>query len=317
MTSTVGVEDHPTWSPDGRTLAYESNETGNWDIWLTQVGGQAVNRTADHSGHDLYASWSPDGRWIAFWSSRNGGGYFVMPALGGAPVQLIDDSGKDLFYHSAPEWSSDSTRLAAVWYQESGNARVTVAIVSVVTREVQRLNLPGVEESRLDVSWSRDGRYLAYVDAAQQQSEVTQLRVVRMSDGRSTALTNGRTNVRRPRWSLDGRYLFYVANREGPPDLWRQSVADDGSTAGGPERVTAGLEVRDAVLSSDGTRLLYSKGRWVSNIWRVPILEDRPATWGNAEQMTFDQAFVEFLDVSPDGQHLAYSSDRSGNQDLW
>ena len=69
VTSTVGVEDHPTWSPDGRTLAYESNETGNWDIWLTQVGGQAVNRTADHSGHDLYASWSPDGRWIAFWSS--------------------------------------------------------------------------------------------------------------------------------------------------------------------------------------------------------------------------------------------------------
>ena len=155
-----------------------------------------------------------------------------MPALGGAPVPLIDDSGKDLFYHSAPEWSSDSTRLAAVSYQESGNARVTVAIVSVVTREVQRLNLPGVEESRLDLSWSRDGRYLAYVDAAQQQSEVTQLRVVRMSDGSSTALTNGRTNVRRPRWSLDGRYLFYVANREGPPDLWRQSVADDGSTSG-------------------------------------------------------------------------------------
>ena len=75
---------------------------------------------------------------------------------------------------------------------------------------------------------------------AQQQSEVTTLRVVRMSDGSSTALTDGRTNVRRPRWSLDGRYLFYVANRDGPPDLWRQSVADDGSTAGEPERVTAG-----------------------------------------------------------------------------
>jgi serine/threonine protein kinase len=34
VTSAGGVEDHPTWSPDTRTLAYGSNETGNWDIWL-------------------------------------------------------------------------------------------------------------------------------------------------------------------------------------------------------------------------------------------------------------------------------------------
>ena len=33
--------------------------------------------------------------------------------------------------------------------------------------------------------------------------------------------------------------------------------------------------------------------------------------------MTFDEAFIEFADVSPDGRQLAYSSDRMGNQDLW
>ena len=43
----------------------------------------------------------------------------------------------------------------------------------------------------------------------------------------------------------------------------------------------------------------------------------RRATWSDAQQLTFDDALVEFLDVSPDGTRLAVSSDRSGNQDLW
>jgi Tol biopolymer transport system component len=99
-------------------------------------------------------------------------------------------------------------------------------------------------------------------------------------------------------------------------DLWRQRI-DDGAPVGPRERITSGLEVRDFDLSRDGRRLVYSKGRWVSNFWRVPIVTDRPATWADAEQVTFDQAYVEFLDVAADGKRVAYSSDRSGNQDIW
>lgn len=49
----------------------------------------------------------------------------------------------------------------------------------------------------------------------------------------------------------------------------------------------------------------------------TPILSDRVATWDDAEQLTFDQAFVEFVDISPDGKRIVLSSDRSGNPDLW
>ena len=58
-------------------------------------------------------------------------------------------------------------------------------------------------------------------------------------------------------------------------------------------------------------------GRRVANVWRVPILSDRPATWADAQPLTSERAFIETLDVSPDGELLAMSSDRRGNQDLW
>jgi Tol biopolymer transport system component len=242
-----------------------------------------------------------------------------MPALGGtAPTKIISTAGTSQYYHSAPEWSADGTHLAGVSYNISGSRfQQSVEIVSLVTRESRSMNLPGTEESRLDLSWSRDGRYLAYVENSQQQSEVSHLRVLRLADGASFAIAGDGANVRRPRWSVDGRHLFYVCNCVGPTDLWRRRIADDGSASGEPERVTSGLEIRDAAFSPDGSRLAYSKGRWVSNYWRVPILEDRQATWGDAVQVTFDQAYVEFLDVSPDGTRIAYSSDRTGNQDIW
>ena len=41
ITSAGGVEDYSTWSPDGDRMAFESDQSGNWDIHATQLGGSA------------------------------------------------------------------------------------------------------------------------------------------------------------------------------------------------------------------------------------------------------------------------------------
>jgi Tol biopolymer transport system component len=317
VSASTGLEDYPTWSPDGRMLAYESNETGNWDIWVSQVGGgRSVNRTEDHRGDDRYPSWSPDGRQIAFWSDREGSGYFVVPALGGHVRKLGATAGHAAF-HSPPVWSADSSELAFASLQTVGTRfEAFLEVVSLATSESTRTRLPGAQENRLDLSWSPDHRFLAYVDAAQQPAETTQILVLG-PDGATVPITDARSNVRSPRWSPDGSFLYFVSNRVGAADVWRQRIASSGGPGGEPQQVTAGLEVRHVMFSPDGSRLAYSKGRWVANVWRVPIRIDHPATWSDAEQMTFDQAYIEFVDVSPDGRRLAFSSDRTGNQDLW
>ncbi len=100
-------------------------------------------------------------------------------------------------------------------------------------------------------------------------------------------------------------------------DLWWYRLGPSAEPEESFQPVTAGIGIRHAVLSPDGTRLAYSRGRQVANLWRVPILEDRPAVWADAHQLTFEEAFIERVDVSPDGESLVVQSDRSGDMDLW
>lgn len=93
MTTAAGLETHPTWSPDGKRIAYASDDAGNSDTWVQQIEtGERVNLIRDYPGYDRNPVWSPDGAWLAFSSERDGGGIFVMPAWGGTPRRLVSPS---------------------------------------------------------------------------------------------------------------------------------------------------------------------------------------------------------------------------------
>ena len=234
-----------------------------------------------------------------------------MPALAGAARRIVSTG---LHNRSPPRWSADGSQLACIVGEHPD---VEAAIVTLENGSTRRVRLPG-EGRRFDLSWSPDQRLFAYIDSpAGMDSDVTQLWIAHSSDGTGAAVTDGRTNVRGPAWSLDGQSLDYLSNAGGAMDLWRQLLGSDGKPTPPPQRLTTGTDIQHLALSPDGARVAFSKGRRVANVWRVPILTDRPATWSDAVQITFDHAFTEFVDVSPDRRQLAVSSDRSGNQDLW
>ena len=83
-----GCRPMPTFSPDGRFVAYASDRSGNFDIWVQPMaGGDAVQITRSLA-QETQPDWSPDGANIVFRSDRDGGGLFVMPALGGSERRL-------------------------------------------------------------------------------------------------------------------------------------------------------------------------------------------------------------------------------------
>ncbi|RMF83682.1 MAG: hypothetical protein D6744_04240, partial [Planctomycetota bacterium] len=69
LTRTSGVaERDPSWSPDGRWIAYFSDATGEYELMLMQSDGRGEPRQLTHDGDAFrYApTWSPDSKWIAF-----------------------------------------------------------------------------------------------------------------------------------------------------------------------------------------------------------------------------------------------------------
>ena len=96
-------------SPDGRWLYFDSDRSGNADIYRMPVGGGEPEQLTTDPADDFSPAVSPDGRWVAFHSLRFGTrDIFVMPAEGGAAQRVTDDPGEE----RNPAWSPDGQSLS-------------------------------------------------------------------------------------------------------------------------------------------------------------------------------------------------------------
>ena len=157
VTQALGVEDYPTWSPDGRTIAYESQQSGNWDIWITQIGtGQHLNRTADNLGTDRLPAWSRDGGQIVFSSGDEHPTLFYMSPLAGPPRRLAQPN---VEFFTRAQWSPDGSQVA--YHDIEPPLGTVLRIVSLGNGGTRELRMPGEQNLRFDLSWSRDGRFVS------------------------------------------------------------------------------------------------------------------------------------------------------------
>lgn len=317
LTSAPGVESYPAWSPDGRLLAYSTQSDAmmvhDTHVWVVPIaGGDPLNRTADYIGINNFPSWRPNGNELTFVSDRDGPGIYAMPALAGSARKLIDVG--DVIVRTSPAlWSSDGKRAAVSSADENGPY---VEIITLANGNSRRVSMP-TAGYYFDLSWSPDERFFAYIATGNRRTIQTSVRIVRISDGESFRITESDTTEWNPSWSSDSRTIYFVSNRGGTMDLWQQRLNDGGAPIGESEPITSGLEIRRAAFSPAGDRLAYVKGAWISNLWRVPVLPDRPATWADAEQLTFDRNFIRNVAVSADGRRVAVISNRGGVDNVW
>jgi len=99
-----GLQSEPTWSPDGRYIAYSSDRRGKFDIWVQQVSGGNPVQITKRNGKNWQPDWSPSGKYIAYRSEDGEGGLYVAPALGGAGLERKISS-----FGYFPRWSPDSS----------------------------------------------------------------------------------------------------------------------------------------------------------------------------------------------------------------
>jgi len=317
LTTAPGLEQAPSWSPEGSRIAYASDENGNMDIWIRQIAaGQNLNLTKNYTGYDGKPAWSPDGEWIAFISERDGGGVFLISALGGIPKRIVSLSFavSHAYMGAIPTicWSPDGKELV---YASAGN----LFKISADGGKPDSIPLPPhrLVIGYIQPAWSPDGERIACTGLVGIGVTTTQIWTIRHDGTDPISITSGKTFDINPVWSSDGEKIFFITDRGGIKDVWWMPVTKKGKSIAPAQPITVGVGIGDFALSRDGMHLSYTKMNDQSNIWSIPVLNNSMVSLNQATAVTEENHFIEIVAISPDTQWIAFDSNRNGNQDIW
>ncbi len=160
LTRTPGVRERdPAWSPDGRTIAYWSDATGEYELWLRPADGSGPARQITRDGATdptwrSAARWSPDGTRLAFADRR--ARLRVVEVETGELIDVDRDSTRDFAHY---RWSPDSRWLA---YSKTGESQLESLWVWQAERN-QRLRLTSDATHDTEPVWGRDGELLYFL----------------------------------------------------------------------------------------------------------------------------------------------------------
>lgn len=221
LTDNPADNEVPTWSADGRQLAFYSFREGNAEIYSMNADGSQVRNLTFNPGNEFDPAWSPNGAQIAFTSDRDGNReIYVMGSDGLGQVNLTQNSSTDI----SATWSPDSTRIAFA-SDRDGNWEVYVM-------NADGSNLFRVTDSPTfdgQPNWSRDGQWLLFVSDRDGNLEVYRQNMAEALNGRLntgvTRLTNNPARDWYAAWSPDGAWIAFTSDRSGTNQIYLMDVA--------------------------------------------------------------------------------------------
>ncbi len=253
MTRQVG---RPTWSPDGKSVAFISNMSGRNNIWVVpSEGGWPVQLTISDQRQSA-AAWSPDGKWIAYQSDYDGDEqwdiFLVSPNTG----KVVNLTNTREIAELDPTWSPDGRYLAYL-VKPKTSAAYEIDIYDMLMREVKHITT-GTPQDRRNSGpiWTKDGKYLVY---SQEQAKGTDsnIFVADVATAQSTLLT-----------PHGGEQLYFAndVSADGKRVLLTSNAANGYDNIGLLDITTKQItwltkdkwEIRGGEFSPDGKHLTFS-----------------------------------------------------------
>ena len=234
LTNNASDNAQPSFSPDGKRVAFASNRTGQWHLYVMNIDGRSVVQLTQGDTNNMHPSFSPDGTRLVYSS--------LPTASGGAgeqwqlwTIDLVSRQTKMIGYGLFPAWSPErkrdviafqktrakGSRWFSLWTCELHNNDEGEPESTAITEVAVSTNAALVSPS-----WSPDGRKLAFVSIVepaqtkngkpQGQQEIWSIDAdgnnrKRLSDGTSMNLT--------PCWAVDNR-IYFISDRSGHECIW-------------------------------------------------------------------------------------------------
>jgi tricorn protease len=150
-------EDHPSWSPDGKTIAYTTDGSGEQQIAVRPAeGGPEKTLTHFERGYFYGPRWSPDGKLLAF--SDHEHRLWLVPVAGGEPTQVARDPYVEIHDYS---WSPDGRWLA--YSIQGANQQSGIWLYNIETRKATLVS--NTRFNDFSPAFDAAGRYLFFISA--------------------------------------------------------------------------------------------------------------------------------------------------------
>jgi Tol biopolymer transport system component/predicted Ser/Thr protein kinase len=309
LTSYEGDERDPAFSPDGNQIAFSwGPEGGVTNTYVKLVGPGNPIRLTQSEYTERQSQWSPDGRSICF--NRNGPSQnviIVVPALGG------------------PERNLGSTTWRCTWSPDSQYVLIPdanalwLAPVSGGERRRMNLRLPKeAQDGRAPMGTiSPDGRTLAFIVGSGGPMYLVPLGADYQPTGAPRRVTPVDWSMISWSWTPDSQSVIAIrsfgdANTGGDSAMYRIRV-----NGGELERLDfVGDNPWFLDVARTGHRLAFTRLRRDLNLYRVGLNADGTVA-GRDQPVASSSRREQDAAISPDGSRIAFSSNRSGADEIW